>query len=69
MNTLLPFRYRREFNAERGRHGEGSNCHGRNGEDLVMAGAATLDSPLRRTKPRAGPIPAGRENTGVSAYN
>jgi len=36
MNTLLPFRYRREFKAERGRHGEGSNCHGRNGEDLVI---------------------------------
>jgi GTPase len=36
LNTLLPFRYRREFSAERGRHGEGSNCHGRNGEDLVI---------------------------------
>jgi GTP-binding protein len=35
-NTLLPFRYKREFSAERGRHGEGSNCHGRNGEDLVI---------------------------------
>ena len=36
LNTLLQFRYRREFSAERGRHGEGSNCHGRNGEDLVI---------------------------------
>ena len=46
LNTLLPFRYRREFSAERGRHGEGSNCHGRNGEDLVIqvpAGTAVYD--------------------------
>lgn len=36
LNTLLKFRYNREFTAERGRHGEGSNCHGRNGEDLII---------------------------------
>lgn len=35
-NTLLKFRYNPEFKAERGRHGEGSNCHGRSGEDLVI---------------------------------
>ncbi len=35
-NTLLRYRYNREFRAERGRHGEGSNCHGRSGEDLVL---------------------------------
>jgi GTPase len=37
LNTLLQFRYKREFSAERGRHGEGSNRHGRAGEDLVLA--------------------------------
>lgn len=37
LNTLLKFRYNREFYAERGRHGEGSNRHGRSGEDLVIA--------------------------------
>ncbi|MGH9377568.1 MAG: GTPase ObgE [Terriglobia bacterium] len=36
LNTLLKFRYNREFTAERGRHGEGSNRHGRSGEDLVI---------------------------------
>jgi GTPase len=36
LNTLLKFRYKREFAAERGRHGEGSNRHGRDGEDLVI---------------------------------
>ncbi|HVB56715.1 MAG TPA: GTPase ObgE [Candidatus Acidoferrales bacterium] len=36
-NTLLRYRYNREFHADRGRHGEGSNCHGRSGEDTVLA--------------------------------
>jgi len=35
-NTLLRYRYNREFHADRGRHGEGSNCHGRSGGDLVL---------------------------------
>ncbi len=36
LNTLLKFRYNREFTAERGSHGEGSNRHGRSGDDLVI---------------------------------
>jgi GTP-binding protein len=35
-NTLLRYRFNREFRAERGRHGEGSNCHGRSGADLLL---------------------------------
>jgi GTPase len=35
-NTLLRYRYNREFRADRGRHGEGSDCHGRSGEDTVL---------------------------------
>lgn len=35
-NTLLKFRYNREFTAGRGRHGEGSNRHGRDGSDRVI---------------------------------
>ncbi|HEX2665847.1 MAG TPA: GTPase ObgE [Candidatus Acidoferrum sp.] len=35
-NTLLRYRYNREFKAERGRHGEGSNRTGHSGEDLVL---------------------------------
>lgn len=35
-DTLIQFRYKRIFKAERGRHGEGSNRHGRNGEDLII---------------------------------
>jgi GTP-binding protein len=35
-NTLLRYRYNREFKADRGRHGEGSNCTGHAGEDMVL---------------------------------
>jgi GTPase len=35
-NTLLRYRYNREFHAERGRHGEGSDCHGKSGEDMTL---------------------------------
>src|SRR5499427_2625628 len=35
-NTLLRYRYNREFRAERGRHGEGSNCQGRSGGDTIL---------------------------------
>ncbi|HVB28499.1 MAG TPA: GTPase ObgE, partial [Terriglobia bacterium] len=36
LNTLLKFRYNKEFRARRAGHGEGSNCHGKNSEDLVI---------------------------------
>jgi len=36
-NTLLRYRYNREFRAARGRHGEGSNCHGRTGGETLLA--------------------------------
>jgi GTP-binding protein len=35
-NTLVHFRYNPEHKAERGRHGEGSNCSGKDGEDVVL---------------------------------
>ena len=35
-NTLIHFRYNPEHSAERGRHGEGSNCSGRDGDDTVL---------------------------------
>jgi GTP-binding protein len=36
LNTLLHLRYMPEHNAERGRHGEGSNRHGRDGADEIV---------------------------------
>ena len=35
-NTLLRYRYNREFKADRGRHGEGSNCTGVSGNDMIL---------------------------------
>lgn len=36
MNTLLHFRYNPEYRAQRGEHGQGSNCTGRDGEDITV---------------------------------
>src|SRR5579862_1717676 len=35
-NTLVHFRFNPEHKAERGRHGEGSNCSGREGVDMIL---------------------------------
>ena len=35
-NTLVHFRFNPEYKAERGRHGEGSNCTGRDGENVIL---------------------------------
>src|SRR5438132_1194061 len=36
LNTLLHLRYNPEHKAERGRHGEGSNRFGKDGEDAIV---------------------------------
>jgi len=36
LNTLIDFRYRQHFKAERGQDGAGRNCAGRNGKDLII---------------------------------
>lgn len=36
LNTLIDFRYRQHFKAERGVDGAGRNCTGRSGEDLII---------------------------------
>jgi GTPase len=35
-NTLVHFRFNPEHKGERGRHGEGSNCTGRDGETMIL---------------------------------
>src|SRR5260370_8504867 len=52
ITTLLDFHYQRHYTAERGTHGQGSNKHGRSGEDTV------LPVPLGTTvSERDGPLP------------
>jgi len=36
MNTLIDYRYKRRFDAERGENGQPKNCTGKNGEDLIL---------------------------------
>jgi GTPase len=36
LNTLLQFRFNPEYRGGRGKHGEGSNRHGRDGEDIII---------------------------------
>jgi GTP-binding protein len=36
-NTLINYRFHPEFSAERGEHGQGSNCTGADGDDLELA--------------------------------
>lgn len=46
LNTLVDYRYRRLFRAERGRNGEGNNRKGKSGQDLyleVPVGTAAFD--------------------------
>jgi len=37
LNTLIDFRYQRQFAAERGENGSGRDCTGKGGEDLLIA--------------------------------
>jgi GTPase len=36
VSTLLAFRYKKQFGAEKGAHGKGKNMHGKRGEDLFI---------------------------------
>ena len=54
-NTLVHFRFNPEYKAERGRHGEGSNCKGREGEDVLLkvpVGTIVYRRRNRRQSPR-----------------
>ncbi|MBE8214714.1 MAG: GTPase ObgE [Endozoicomonadaceae bacterium] len=36
LNTLVDFRYKKKFCADNGKNGSGSNCTGRNGQDIIL---------------------------------
>ena len=78
LSTLVPFRYQRLLRAQRGRHGMGSNRHGRQGEDLVVkvppctlvleeeSGATLAD--LRRPGDRFVAAQGGRGGRGNARF-
>ncbi len=46
LNTLIDFRFNRDFRAERGQNGSGANCTGKSGDDLyvrVPVGTSVID--------------------------
>ncbi len=48
LNTLYDFRHRRKYAAENGEEGKKRNCHGKNGEDLIVkVPAGTVVKELR----------------------
>ena len=55
-NTLLRYRYNREFKADRGRHGEGSNCTGHSGDDMILQRARRHGGFRRANRTRPSPI-------------
>lgn len=36
LTSLLDFRYKKNYMAERGEHGQGSNCTGKSGQDIII---------------------------------
>ena len=78
LNTLLPFRYRTIFKAERGRHGEGALRTGRSGHDLeikVPVGTLVFDAEgdalladLAHAQDRVVVARGGRGGRGNASY-
>lgn len=70
LNTLIDFRYQQHFKAGKGRHGEGSNCHGADGENItiyVPVGTVILDE--NKEHEIADITEAGQELTLVKGGN
>jgi len=66
LGTLLDFSYRRHYRAARGMHGEGKDCTGRSGDDLILRvplGTVVFDAD---TEERLGEILAGGERLVVA---
>ncbi len=78
LNTLLPFRRRAHFRAERGAHGQGSNKHGKNGADAIVpvppgtvvrdAASGSLIADFVHPDDRAIVARGGRGGRGNSAF-
>src|SRR5260370_35979647 len=66
-NTLLRYRFNREFRADRGRHGEGSNRTGHSGTDMILTGpTGTVVIDEERGERLADLTRAGTARTGAT---
>ena len=64
LNTLTDFRHRRKYAAENGEEGEKRNCHGKNGEDIIIkvpAGTVIRDAQIRIKSLRICPVRNSRQ--------
>ena len=66
LNTLVDFRYRRRFRAERGKDGRGRNCRGANGSDLVLSVPVGTAAYATETGERIGELMAAGERLEVA---
>jgi GTP-binding protein len=74
LNTLIEFRYTRDFKAQRGENGRGAQCYGKGGEDTVIrvpvgtvfsdAGSGELVADLDRDGARATLAQGGKGGLG-----
>ena len=66
LNTLVDFRFQRNFNAESGQAGKSSNCTGKGGDDLILkvpVGTTIIDED---TEEVLGDITAGNQRLMVA---
>ena len=66
LNTLVDFRYRRRFRAERGEDGRGRNCRGASGADLVLSVPVGTAVFATETGERIGELMAAGERLEVA---
>jgi GTP-binding protein len=78
VKALNAFRYRKRFDADRGRHGEGSNRAGRSGKDLLIRvppgtvifreDGSTVEADLTRPDQKVRVAAGGRGGRGNAAF-
>ena len=66
LNTLVDFRYRKRFRAERGQDGRGRNCRGASGGDLVLSVPVGTEVFATETGERIGELMSAGERLEVA---
>lgn len=59
LNTMIDYRYQRQYRAESGKSGAGKNCTGRSGEDLILkvpVGTTVIDEDIQEVMGDLGTV-------------